>query len=171
MFSARGLWLLDFQCSVVNVVMLWDERWAWISKAWAFRLNIKANHLHVWFTFMVWQHFYKKLLESGTNQFVKRYSYPWWWLENWHPKVSRMSSKLALTIVCNIEPKNICTILWAWLNRPAVQFIGAGVVTYMLLVSVMSLFVGQRFSLADVGEKGLIEVISVLPQSYPGHIL
>jgi len=29
----------------------------------------------------------------------------------------------------------------------------------------------KDFSLADVGEKGIIEVVSVLPQSYPGHVL
>jgi hypothetical protein len=29
----------------------------------------------------------------------------------------------------------------------------------------------KDFSLADVGEKGLIEVVSVLPSSYPGHVL
>lgn len=27
------------------------------------------------------------------------------------------------------------------------------------------------WSIADVGEKGIIEVVSVLPASYPGHIL
>ena len=27
------------------------------------------------------------------------------------------------------------------------------------------------FSLADVGEEGIIEVVSVLPESYPGHVL
>jgi hypothetical protein len=29
----------------------------------------------------------------------------------------------------------------------------------------------EDFSLADVGERGIIEVVSVLPESYPGHIL
>ena len=27
------------------------------------------------------------------------------------------------------------------------------------------------FSLAEIGEEGIIEVVSVLPESYPGHIL
>ena len=29
----------------------------------------------------------------------------------------------------------------------------------------------EDFSIAGIGEKGLIEVVSVLPESYPGHIL
>ena len=27
------------------------------------------------------------------------------------------------------------------------------------------------FSLAEIGEEGIIEVVSVLPESYPGHVL
>ena len=27
------------------------------------------------------------------------------------------------------------------------------------------------FSLANIGEKGIIQVVSVLPESYPGHVL
>jgi len=29
----------------------------------------------------------------------------------------------------------------------------------------------QDFSVADVGEKGIVQVVSILPKSYPGHSL
>lgn len=125
------------------------------------------------FTFMIWQHFYKKLLESGYKPDLSKgiLIHGGGWKKLVTEKVSPEEYKNSLNEVCGILPDNVHDYYGM------VEQTGC---IYMeckyghLHTSIFSDVLIRRpfdFSLAEIGEKGLIEVVSTLPESYPGHVL
>lgn len=90
------------------------------------------------FTFMIWQHFYKKLIETGylpnLSKGVLIHGGGWKKLVN--EKVSPIEYKKRLNEVCGILPENIHDY-YGWLSRPVVCIWSANAVICMLLFSVM----------------------------------
>ena len=125
------------------------------------------------FTFMIWQHFYKKLIETGylpnLSKGVLIHGGGWKKLVN--EKVSPIEYKKRLNEVCGILPENMHDY-YGMVEQTGCVYMECQ--CGHLHASVFSDVLIRRpkdFSLAAVGEQGLIEVVSVLPGSYPGHVL
>ena len=123
------------------------------------------------FTFMVWQHFYKQLDEKkirlDLSNSVLIHGGGWKKLVNESVSSNDFRNKL----------KAICGIKKVHDYYGMVEQIGS---IYMecenghLHAPVFSDIIIRRahdFSIADIGEKGIIQVLSILPKSYPGHSL
>lgn len=125
------------------------------------------------FTFMIWQHFYKKLIETGYRPDLSLgiLIHGGGWKKMATEQVSPAEYKQRLHEVCGILPENIHDYYGM------VEQTGS---IYMececghLHTSIFSDVVVRRpkdWSLAAIGEAGVIEVVSMLPKSYPGHVL
>ena len=123
------------------------------------------------FTFMIWQHFVKELKKT-----------------KYHPDLSRgvmihgggwkkLLSESVLSEQFKQELNRVCGITRVHDYYGMVEQTGT---IYMececghLHTPIFSDVIIRRssdFSVAGIGEEGLIEVVSVLPKSYPGHVL
>ncbi|MEG2340890.1 MAG: acyl-protein synthetase, partial [Odoribacter sp.] len=175
MFSARGAGILGFSMfGSKKIYVLNDEM----------QLNIPLLQEFLWehtgepifmfgFTFMVWQHFYKQLLKTGHKFDLSKgiLIHGGGWKKLISESVSSKEFKSSLHEICGIEENNIHDYYGM------VEQTGS---IYMececgnLHTSIFSDILTRRakdFSLASIGEKGIIEVVSILPLSYPGHVL
>lgn len=175
MFSARGAGILGFsmfgskRCYALNEDMELD-----VEGMKAFLEEHHGEQIFMFgFTFMIWQHFYKKLLESDYRPDLSKgiLIHGGGWKKLVSEKVSPDAYKKALNEVCGIRPENVHDY-YGMVEQTGTIYMEC---EYgHLHTSCFSDVLIRRpndFSLADVGEKGLIEVVSVLPQSYPGHVL
>ena len=125
------------------------------------------------FTFMVWQHFYKKLIETGYKPDLSKgvLIHGGGWKKLVNEKVSPEEYKKRLNDACGILPENVHDY-YGMVEQTGCVYMECK--CGHLHASAFSDVLIRRsydFSLAEVGEKGLIEVVSVLPGSYPGHVL
>ncbi len=175
MFSARGAGILGFsmfgskRCYALDENMELD-----VEGMKVFLEEHQGEHIFMFgFTFMIWQHFYKKLLESGYHPDLSKgiLIHGGGWKKLISEKVSPEAYKKALNSVCGIRPENVHDY-YGMVEQTGTIYMEC---EYgHLHTSCFSDVIIRRpedFSLAEVGEKGLIEVVSVLPQSYPGHVL
>lgn len=175
MFSARGAGILGFS-------MFGSSR------VFAFNENMELNHdeinnfilhnhnkpfLMFGFTFMIWQHFYKELLKSN---FRPNFSngiliHGGGWKKLLSESVKPEEFKKQLNKVCSIKPTNIHDY-YGMVEQTGTIYMEC---EYgHLHSSIFSDIIIRRpldFSVADIGEKGLIQVVSIIPKSYPGHSL
>ena len=125
------------------------------------------------FTFMIWQHFCKKLIESGYKPDLSKgvLIHGGGWKKLVNEQVLPEEYKKTLNEACGILPENVHDYYGM------VEQTGS---IYMececghLHAPAFSDVIIRRpidFSIADKGEKGIIEVVSALPESYPGHVL
>lgn len=175
MFSARGAGILGFSmfgskhCYALNEDMELD-----IEGMKEFLEAHSGETIFLFgFTFMIWEHFYKKLLDSGYCPDLSRgvLVHGGGWKKLMSERVSPEAYKQALNNVCGILPENIHDY-YGMVEQTGTIYMECE--CGHLHTSCFSDVLIRRpkdFSLADIGEKGLIEVVSVLPQSYPGHIL
>lgn len=173
MFSARGAGILGFQMFGRDKIYALDENMQLdIDGLNAFLEKHKGEELFLFgFTFMIWQHFYEELKKSGLKPDLSRGTliHGGGWKKLVDQKVSPEEFKAALNEACGI------TRVYDYYGM--VEQTGT---IYMececghLHASVFSDVITRRasdFSVCENGEKGLIEVVSVLPHSYPGHAL
>ena len=125
------------------------------------------------FTFMIWQHFYKKLKESGYKPDLSKgvLIHGGGWKKLVNEQVSPAEFKQALNDVCGIEVGNVHDY-YGMVEQTGTIYMECE--CGHLHTSAFSDVIIRRpkdFSIANIGEKGLIEVVSVLPESYPGHVL
>ncbi len=123
------------------------------------------------FTFMVWQHFYKRLAETGYKPDLSRgiLIHGGGWKKLTGERVTPAEFRSRLYEVCGI------TRVYDYYGM--VEQTGS---IYMeceeghLHAPIFSDIIIRRptdFSVAPHGETGIIQVVSVLPESYPGHSL
>ena len=123
------------------------------------------------FTFMIWQHFYKELLKSGRRFDLSRgvlfHGGGW----------KKLASEAISSAEFRTRLHDVCGVARVHDYYGMVEQTGS---IYMeceqghLHASIFSDVVTRRvldFSPADFGERGIIEVVSALPKSYPGHAL
>jgi Coenzyme F390 synthetase len=173
MFSARGAGILGFSIFASDKIYALDEN---------MNLNIDLLKLFLekhqgetillfGFTFMIWQHFYGQLVKSGYSPDLSKgiMIHGGGWKKLASEAVSSEKFKESLKEVCNIDK--------VFNYYGMVEQTGS---IYMececghLHTSIFSDVIIRRprdFSVANVEEKGLIEVVSILPYSYPGHVL
>lgn len=175
MFSARGAGILGFSIFgnkrqyALNENMELD-----IEGMKEFLENNKDETIFMFgFTFMIWQHFYKKLLESGYKPDLSKgvLIHGGGWKKLVTEKITPEEYKKNLNEVCGILPDNVHDY-YGMVEQTGCIYMECE--CGHLHASVFSDVLIRRpfdFSLAEIGEKGLIEVVSVLPESYPGHVL
>ena len=175
MFSARGAGILGFSMfGSKRQYALNEDMELDIEGLKAFLEEHKGETIFLFgFTFMIWQHFYKQLLATGYHPDLSKgiLIHGGGWKKLVTEQVSPAEYKQRLHEVCGILPENIHDYYGM------VEQTGA---IYMececghLHASAFSDIIVRRpkdWSIAATGESGLVEVVSILPKSYPGHIL
>lgn len=173
MFSARGAGILGFSIfGTDRTYALDDEMNINLPVIKAFLEKHKGKKILLFgFTFMVWQHFYKELVKSGDKLDLSNgcliHGGGW--------------KKLASEAVSQTEFKNMLKAQFSLSDihdyYGMVEQTGS---IYMacehghLHASNYSDVIIRRpsdFSVCNPGETGIVQVVSILPQSYPGHSL
>lgn len=123
------------------------------------------------FTFMVWQHFYAELASLPEKLDLSRgiLLHGGGWKKLADQAVSHADFNRALHDVCGIER---VVDYYGMVEQTGTIYVECehGHLHTPVWADVI-IRRASDFSLADVGETGLIEVVSVLPRSYPGHVL
>ncbi len=173
MFSARGAGILGFSILGTEKIYALDENMQLNIKALREFLDINSGKkiLLFGFTFMIWQYFYKAL-QNLSEKFnlsngILIHGGGWKKLESESVSPSEFHDKL----------NEICGLDKIYNYYGMVEQTGC---IYMqcehgnLHASIFSDVITRRgfdFSECDIGENGIIQVVSVIPESYPGHSL
>ena len=175
-FSARGAGTLGFSIfGRDKLYVLKDDMQLDLEATACFLEKHKGERIFLFgFTFMIWQHFYKELLrlkEDGISIDLSNgiliHGGGWKKLES--EAVSREEFQTRLQEVCGL------TEIHDYYGM--VEQTGC---IYMqceyghLHASTFSDIIVRRpedFSICDVGEKGIMQTVSMIPESYPGHSL
>jgi hypothetical protein len=175
MFSARGAGILGFSMFGSKRQYALDENMELdIEGMKKFLEEHQGETIFMFgFTFMIWQHFYKKLKESGYKPDLSKgvLIHGGGWKKLVNEQVSPAEFKQALNDVCGIEVGNVHDY-YGMVEQTGTIYMECE--CGHLHTSAFSDVIIRRpkdFSIANIGEKGLIEVVSVLPESYPGHVL
>ena len=175
MFSARGAGILGFSMfGSKRQYALNEDMELDVEGMKKFLESNKNETIFMFgFTFMVWQHFYKKLLDSGYRPDLSKgvLIHGGGWKKLITEKVSSEDYKKGLNDVCGIMPENVHDY-YGMVEQTGCIYMECE--CGHLHTSAFSDVLVRRpldFSLAENGEKGLIEVVSMLPESYPGHVL
>ncbi len=173
MFSARGAGILGFSMfGTDRLYALDDEMNLNIDAIKGFLEKHQGETIFLFgFTFMIWLHFYKELKKLGVKLDLSKgvLIHGGGWKKLVNDAVSPKMFKSALHEVCGIDH--------VYDYYGMVEQTGSIYVECEcghLHTSVFSDIICRRpkdFAECDFGEEGLIEVVSVLPESYPGHAL
>lgn len=176
MFSARGAGILGFSIFGAKKIYALDDNMKLdVEGVKEFLEKFKGQKILLFgFTFMIWQHLYKELLrlkEVGitfdfSNSVLIHGG-------GWKKLVSEAVSHDEL----HQRLKDVCGLEHIYDYYGMVEQTGC---IYMececghLHASIFSDVITRRpidFSQADIGETGIIQVVSTIPESYPGHSL
>lgn len=173
MFSARGAGILGFSIfGSDKAYALKDDMSIDFDTIQAFLEKHQGKTIFLFgFTFMIWQHFYKELLKSEQRIDLSKgiLIHGGGWKKLISEAVSKEEFKSALNIVCGLEHIHD--------YYGMVEQTGC---IYMecehghLHASIFSDVITRRaedFTPCETGETGIIQVVSMLPESYPGHSL
>lgn len=175
MFSARGAGILGFSMfGSKRQFALNEEMELDIEGMKTFLEAHKGETIFMFgFTFMVWQHFYKKLLECGYKPDLSKGAliHGGGWKKLVSEKVSPTEFKQCLNNVCGIESENVHDYYGMVEQTGTIYMECKCGHLHTSCFSDVLIRNPKDWSPCGVGEKGLIEVVSVLPHSYPGHVL
>lgn len=171
--SARGAGILGFSMFSYERIYAFDESMNLDRSAIsAFLQKHQGEEILVFgFTFIIWRHFYQELRKIGFRPDLSNgvLLHGGGWKKLVDEAVSPDDFKRSLRDVCRIER--------VYDYYGMVEQIGsihmeceAG----QLHASIFSDVIVRRakdFSVAEIGEKGIIQLLSILPESYPGHSL
>lgn len=173
MFSARGAGILGFSIfGADRTYALNDNMEIDIPTIEAFLEKHRGQNILLFgFTFMIWQYFYKELKKQGKKLDLSKavLIHGGGWKKLINEAVSREDFKKALYEVSGLVSVHD--------YYGMVEQTGC---IYMecehghLHASAYSDIITRRskdFSVCNIGEKGIIQVLSLLPESYPGHSL
>ncbi len=173
LFSARGAGILGFSMfGSKRMYALNDKMELNIEELQSFLEKYKGERIFMFgFTFMVYQHLYKELVNSDIrldlSNAVLIHGGGW----------KKLISESVSSTVFREKLKDVCGISFVHDYYGMVEQTGT---IYMececghLHAPVFSDIIIRRphdFSIASIGEKGIIQVLSILPKSYPGHSL
>jgi hypothetical protein len=171
--SARGAGILGFSMFSCDRVFALDENMQLDTDGiTAFLQKHEGKSILLFgFTFMIWQHFYEELVRTGFRPDFSNGTilHGGGWKKLADQAVSPAAFKKALRDVCGIQR------IYDYYGM--VEQTGS---VYLeceqghLHASIFSDVIIRRardFSVADIGEKGIIQVLSILAYSYPGHSL
>ncbi|GHV14640.1 acyl-protein synthetase [Spirochaetia bacterium] len=175
MFSARGAGIIGFSIFGSEKVYAFDDD---------MKLNIPLlkdfleNHsdktIFIFgFTYMVWKYFYQELVKMAYKPNLSKaiLIHGGGWKKLAAEAVSSQEFKQGLHAVCGIEAANIHDYYGMVEQTGTIYLECEHGYLHAPLFSDVLIRRSRDFSLAKNGEKGIIEVVSILPESYPGHIL
>lgn len=173
MFSARGAGILGFSIfGADRTYALNDDMEIDFPAIEAFLERHKEQKILLFgFTFMIWQHFYKELLKSDKKIDLSNgiLIHGGGWKKLVSEAVSPAEFKARLTAVCGLSDVHDYYGMVEQTGCVYMQcehgHMHASVFSDVIMRN------PKDFSVCSVGEKGIIQVVSVLPKSYPGHSL
>lgn len=173
MFSARGAGILGFSIfGADRTYALNDDMEIDFPAIEAFLERHKGQKILLFgFTFMIWQHFYKELLKSGKKIDLSNgiLIHGGGWKKLVSEAVSPAEFKARLTAVCGLSDVHDYYGMVEQTGCVYMQcehgHMHASVFSDVIIRN------PKDFSVCTKGEKGIIQVVSVLPKSYPGHSL
>ena len=177
MFSARGAGILGFSIfgSKKAYALTDDMEIDWETVTSFLEEHRGQDILLFGFTFMIWQHFYKELLKkketAGETLDLSRgiLIHGGGWKKLQKEAVSPQEFKDALKHVCGLSRVHD---YYGMVEQTGCIYMECE--CGHLHASIFSDVIFRRvedFSVCDKGEPGIIQVVSVLPGSYPGHSL
>lgn len=173
MFSARGAGILGFSLFArVKCYALDEDMRLDVEGLNAFLQKHEGEPIFLFgFTFMIWQHFLKELTRLGLHPDLSEgvLIHGGGWKKLAYQAVSSAQFKAALKDACGLTRVHD---YYGMVEQTGTIFmececgrLHAPVWADVLIRN------PDDFSVSDRGRRGLIEVVSVLPRSYPGHIL
>ena len=172
LFSARGAGILGFSMLGYDVTYALDENMELDVDAVATfcSKHRDENILIFGFTFMIWEYFYKKLAKLDKRLDLE-YSvtiHGGGWKKLGEEAVDNETFKHLLKDVCGIKRLHN---YYGMVEQTGSIFMEceAGFLHSSIFSDVMMR--KTDFSLCDMGQTGLVQLFSLLPFSYPGHIL
>ncbi len=175
MFSARGAGILGFSMfGSKRIYALDDNMELDIEGVKKFLEEHKSETIFLFgFTFMIWQHFYKKLKETGFKPNLSKgvLIHGGGWKKLVSESVSTTQFKQCLNDVCGIKVENIHDYYGMVEQTGTIYVECEHGHLHASNFSDVIIRNPKDLSIAPVGETGIIEVVSVLPKSYPGHVL
>lgn len=176
MFTARGAGILGFSIFGAKKVYAFDDDMKLdFDGLKAFLEKYKGQKILLFgFTFMIWQHFYKELLrlkEEGNTIDLSNgiLIHGGGWKKLMSEAVSRDEFHKRLKDSCGLE--NIHDY-YGMVEQTGCIYMECE--CGHLHASIFSDVITRRpidFKECDIGEKGIIQVVSTIPESYPGHSL
>lgn len=173
MFSARGAGILGFSIfGADRTYALNDNMEIDFPAIEAFCERHKGQKILLFgFTFMIWQHFYKELLKADKKIDLSNgvLIHGGGWKKLISEAVSPAEFKQRLTDVCGLSDvhdyygmveQTGCIYMQCEYGHLHASNFSDVIIRNPL-----------DFSVSGIGEKGIIQVVSVLPKSYPGHSL
>lgn len=175
LFSARGAGILGFSMFGSKKIYALDEH-----------MNIDMDGIHDFiamhadepillfgFTFMVWQHFVRELELTGFHPDLAKavLIHGGGFKKLTDQAVSRDEFKARLNRVCGIAIENVHDYYGMVEQTGSIHMECAYGHLHASNFSDVIIRRAEDFSLADKGEPGIVQVLSVLPRSYPGHSL
>jgi len=173
MFSARGAGILGFSMFGRDKIYALDENMELAVEALlAFLEKHSGEEIFLFgFTFMIWRHFYRKLKESGIRLDLSRGTliHGGGWKKLSNEAVSPAQFKTALRDLCGlgriydyygmVEQTGTIYMECQYGHLHASRF------------SDVIIRDARDWSVCPNGSTGIVEVVSALPKSYPGHAL
>jgi phenylacetate-coenzyme A ligase PaaK-like adenylate-forming protein len=173
LFSARGAGILGFSMFGSKRVYALNENMELnIEQLQAFAEQNKDKRIFMFgFTFMIYQHFYKELLRLGVKLDLSNgvLIHGGGWKKLFSEAVTSEAFHNKLYDVCGIKDVHE---YYGMIEQTGTIYMECE--HGHLHAPIFSDIIIRRahdFSVADVGEKGIIQVLSILPKSYPGHSL
>lgn len=173
LFSARGAGILGFSIFARDRLFALDEHMQPNLDALSAFLDKHAGSpiLVFGFTFMVWQHLCKPLMQRGQtlelSNAVLVHGGGWKTLMN--ESVSPTTFKQGLLSTCGIHRVHDYYGMVEQTGSIAMECERGHL--HVPVYSDVIVRCPHDFSVAGLGERGLLQMLSVLPQSYPGHSL
>lgn len=171
LFSARGAGILGFSMLGRDLTYALDDDMKLnISVVEEFLKKHKDENIFIFgFTFMIWEHFYKTLKEKNIFMDLSKgiILHGGGFKKLMDQAVDDITYKSCLKEVCGIE--NIYNY-YGMVEQTGSIFMECE--CGRLHASIFSDIIIRNykdFSVCGIGEKGLIQLISLLPVSYPGH--
>ena len=176
MFSARGAGILGFSIfGSRKIYALDDDMKLNVDQLKEFLETYRGQKILLFgFTFMIWQHFYKELIRLRSEGVTFDLSdavliHGGGWKKLISESVSREEFHIRLQDVCGLKDIHD---YYGMVEQTGCIYMECE--CGHLHASVFSDVIVRRpinFSEADIGEDGIIQVVSTIPESYPGHSL
>ena len=176
MFSARGAGILGFSIfGSKKIYALDDEMKLDVATLTDFLERHKGEKILLFgFTFMIWQHFYKELVRLREEGITFDLSngiliHGGGWKKLTSEAVSEEEFHQRLQDVCGLHSIHD---YYGMVEQTGCIYMECE--HHHLHASIFSDVITRRpldFSEADIGEAGILQVVSSIPESYPGHSL
>lgn len=173
MFSARGAGILGFSMFGTDITYALDENMNLdINTVQKFYEKHKDENIFIFgFTYMIWEFFYKKLLSLNINLPENKgfILHGGGWKKLIHQAVTNDEFKEKLSAVTGF--KRIYNYYGMVEQTGSIFMECEHGRFHTSIYSDINILNYRDFSINKSGEEGYIELMSIIPKSYPGHIL